>query len=102
MRKLIYIFVLAAMPWFSVGCEKEHFVTDDGAVKLEFSVDTLTFDTVFTTIGTTTRMVTVYNRSDDNMKLTSVSLDSGYHTLPPRFHSARRASGRCSSPPWSF
>lgn len=60
-----------------VGCEREGFVTDDGGVKLEFSADTLAFDTVFTTIGTTTRMVTVYNRSRENLRLSTVTLAGG-------------------------
>ena len=74
------VLVMAAMvlPWGLTSCEKESFVRDGGGVKLEFSVDTLTFDTVFTTIGTTTRMVTVYNRSNDNMRLSWVTLDGGY------------------------
>lgn len=80
MRKFLYIIVLAILPWFSTGCEKESFVTDDGSVKLVFSVDTLAFDTVFTTIGTTTRIVTVYNRSDDHLKLSWVTLRGGYQS----------------------
>lgn len=70
---------LAAMvlPWGLTGCEREGFVTDDGSVKLEFSTDTITFDTVFTTVGTTTRMVTVYNRTDDNLRLSTVTLAGG-------------------------
>ena len=77
MRKLLYILLLGLMPWFSVGCEKESFVTDDGGVRLEFSTDTVAFDTVFTTIGTTTRMLTVYNRTKDNLRLSTVTLAGG-------------------------
>lgn len=80
MKRILYILLLSVTPWFSLSCEKENFVSDEGGVKLEFSVDTLTFDTVFTTIGTTTRMVTVYNRSDDNLRLSAVTLDGGYHS----------------------
>ena len=77
MKRLIYLFVLSVMPWLGISCEKESFVTDDGAVKLTFSADTLTFDTVFTTIGTATRRVTVYNNSSDNLKLNSITLAGG-------------------------
>ncbi len=59
------------------GCEKEGFAVDDGGVKLEFSSDTLSFDTVFTTIGTATRMVTVRNHTKDNLKLSTVTLAGG-------------------------
>lgn len=77
MKRLIYIVILAFLPWLPVSCEKEAFVNDQKGVKLEFSLDTVAFDTVFTTIGTTTRMVTVYNRSDDNLLLSSVTLEKG-------------------------
>lgn len=77
MRRLVYVFFLAVIPWFSISCEKESFKVDDGGVKLEFSTDTLTFDTVFTTVGTTTRIVTIYNRSSDNLKLSMVTLAGG-------------------------
>lgn len=77
MRRLVYVFFLAVIPWFSISCEKESFKVDDDGVKLEFSTDTLTFDTVFTTVGTTTRIVTIYNRSSDNLKLSTVTLSGG-------------------------
>lgn len=77
MRKLLYIMLLGMMPWLSAGCEKESFVTDDGGVKLAFSTDTLTFDTVFTTMGTATRIVTVYNRTSENLRLSTVTLAGG-------------------------
>lgn len=41
----------------------------DESVTLEFSTDTLLFDTVFTTIGSITRNFTVYNPSTDPVKL---------------------------------
>ena len=69
--------VLGLLPWMSVSCEREGFVTDDGAAKLDFSADTLAFDTVFTTVGTPTRMLTVYNRTDDNVRLSTVTLAGG-------------------------
>lgn len=76
MKKLLYILVLAVLPWFSLGCEKEGFA-DESEVRLAFSADTLTFDTVFTTMGTTTLRLTVYNRSSDNVCLSSVTLAGG-------------------------
>lgn len=69
--------LMAVLPWFSLSCEREGFAVDDGAVQLAFSVDTVAFDTVFTTVGTTTRMVTVYNRTSDNLRLSTVTLEGG-------------------------
>ena len=66
------------MPWFSLSCERETFSSDIASDALSFSVDTLSFDTVFTTIGTTTQRLTVYNRTSDNLLIDWVTLDSGY------------------------
>lgn len=77
MKRLIYIVLLAMMPAVLCSCEKESFVRDGGNVELAFSADTLAFDTVFTTVGTATKRVTVYNRSDDNLLLSAVTLEGG-------------------------
>ncbi len=77
MKKLLYGLLLAVfMPWFSVGCEKEDFA-DEGDVRLTFSADTLTFDTVFTTLGSTTLRLTARNDSRDNLRLSTVTLAGG-------------------------
>ena len=71
-------FVAAALlPWVLPSCEREGFVTDDASVGLTFSSDTVAFDTVFTTVGTATRMLTVYNTSSDNLRLSTVTLMGG-------------------------
>lgn len=76
MRKLWYIMLLAVIPWFSLSCEKENYVGEN-EVKLEFSVDTVAFDTLFTTIGSTTRQVKVYNRSNRDVVIGSITLADG-------------------------
>lgn len=76
MRKLWYILLLAVAPWFSLSCEKENYVGEN-EVKLEFSVDTVAFDTLFTTIGSTTRQVKVYNRSNRDVVIGSITLADG-------------------------
>ncbi|MEY3398109.1 MAG: hypothetical protein RL220_703, partial [Bacteroidota bacterium] len=55
------------------SCRKESFVTDPSAT-LEFSTDTVLFDTLFSTIGSTTRVVKVYNRHDENIRISRISL----------------------------
>lgn len=49
----------------------------DNSLKLEFSSDTITFDTVFTTIGSSTRTLMIYNNNNDNLKISSIKLDKG-------------------------
>ncbi len=77
MKRLLYVIVLSVMPMILLSCEQETFVRDGGEVQLAFSIDTVAFDTVFTTMGTATQKVTVYNRSDDNLILSLVTLEKG-------------------------
>lgn len=44
--------------------------------RLSFSVDTLFFDTVFNTVGSATRLVKVYNRSSDRVRIERVVLEN--------------------------
>lgn len=76
MKRLWYILLLAVASWFSLSCEKENYVGEN-EVKLEFSVDTVAFDTLFTTIGSTTRQVKVYNRSNRDVVIGSITLADG-------------------------
>lgn len=58
------------------SCRKDIFVNENDA-RLEFSVDTLLFDTVFTTIGTVTREFKAYNRSNRPVLISSIELAGG-------------------------
>ena len=60
----------------TTSCVKE----DDylsNLVDIKFSTDTLKFDTVFTTLGSTTKQVRVYNTSDYPVKFDRVTLKNG-------------------------
>lgn len=58
------------------SCRKDelYFETDG---KLSFSADTVMFDTIFTTIGSTTRYIKVYNTHNKTIKISSVLLAGG-------------------------
>ena len=56
------------------GCTKISFITDADA-DIAFSVDTLTFDTVFTARGTATRSLKVYNPHDQFISVERIWLD---------------------------
>lgn len=71
-----YTAVVVLMLVFSVGCKKEKFITDSSA-KLEFSNDTIIFDTVFTTVGSTTQYLKIYNRNKGILKVSSIFLEGG-------------------------
>jgi hypothetical protein len=59
-----------------VQCKKDRVNTSPNA-KLDFSQDTLLFDTLFTTIGSTTRYFRVYNPTNEKLILSSISLEQG-------------------------
>lgn len=68
---LLILAVLAAL----AGCRKDLQFTEDG-VELDFSRDTVLFDTVFTTVGTTTKAFTVRNPSKNAVKV-DIALEGG-------------------------
>ncbi|NTV83901.1 MAG: hypothetical protein HGA23_06315, partial [Bacteroidales bacterium] len=58
------------------SCQKE-MVDTDPDVKLGFSSDTIFFDTVFTSLGSTTQSITVHNKGNQKLKISSVRLAGG-------------------------
>lgn len=60
-----------------IACNDEEQFVSDGNALLSFSSDTISFDTVFTTIGSSTKNLQVYNNNDKGVKLPFVRLASG-------------------------
>ncbi|NQT78416.1 MAG: hypothetical protein HQ565_11930 [Bacteroidetes bacterium] len=71
---LPFLLVLAVA--FS-SCRKEHKIDDNPSLKLEFSMDSIIFDTVFTTVGSITRYLKVYNRHDNALNISTIRLLGG-------------------------
>ena len=61
----------------SVSCDDEETYTTSPSALLEFSADTVRFDTVFTTIGSSTQLFKVYNRGGESLMLPFIRLASG-------------------------
>lgn len=61
---------------FASGCGKVQF-SDDPSLQLEFSADTILFDTVFTTIGSVTLPLKVYNRNTEALRIDDIELVGG-------------------------
>lgn len=76
MKKLIYILILLLSLGYLYSCEDEKYLSSSDA-KLLFSVDTVMFDTVFTTIGSTTQHFKIYNPFDQKILISSVKLAKG-------------------------
>ena len=72
MRKLFIVFISLCM----MACQHE-IVSDDPALQLRFSHDTVLFDTVFTTMGTSTQQVMIYNPNKKALHIAQVSMHDG-------------------------
>lgn len=79
MRKhisILSIIVGISMITMLSNCKKEQLLTDNSA-KLEFSTDTVLFDTVFTTIGSTTKYFKIYNNNNGVLNISDIWLPTG-------------------------
>lgn len=73
MKNFFYILILFLSLGYLFSCEDEKYLSSANA-KLLFSVDTVMFDTVFTTIGSTTQHLKVYNPYDQKVLISSIKL----------------------------
>ena len=63
------------LSFFLSNCSKETFHTGD--VTLEFSKDTLRFDTIFTQVGSATRSFKIFNPLDKSVKISKLYMELG-------------------------
>ncbi|MCB0615366.1 MAG: hypothetical protein KDC75_18740, partial [Phaeodactylibacter sp.] len=73
--KYTYYLIMALLGLAFASCDKQADFITDGNFTLEFSLDTLRFDTVFTELGSATRSFKVYNRNDRPLRIDKVSLE---------------------------
>ncbi|MBL7912119.1 MAG: hypothetical protein JNJ41_13755 [Bacteroidia bacterium] len=80
MKTLIKITSIIAVLSFIMfdfsSCKKDKLITDSGA-KLQFSQDSILFDTVFTTVGSSTRNFRIRNKNNQRIKISSIQLLGG-------------------------
>ncbi|MBS1763467.1 MAG: hypothetical protein JSS90_00725 [Bacteroidetes bacterium] len=74
-RKLLGLLLILFLS-VSVSCRKDNLLTDSSA-KLTFSDDTIMFDTVFASIGSTTQYLLVYNNHNRPINISSIKLAGG-------------------------
>ena len=67
---------LALFATLETGCKKEKFITD-GSAQLSFSEDTIIFDTVFTTVGSVTQYLKVYNPHKGIIRISEIYIEGG-------------------------
>lgn len=73
--KISIFLVLVLLVFF--GCKKESTIITDTSARLQFSNDTICFDTVFTTMGSITKQLLVYNTYENALKISKIALAGG-------------------------
>lgn len=58
-------------------CNRNDKIDTNPALRLGFSNDTVLFDTVFTSLGSSTRILKVYNHNDHRVQLSNIRLGGG-------------------------
>ena len=76
----IFFLPLIVIASFASSCRKDQITTDSSA-QLDFSADTVLFDTVFTTIGSTTQLLKVYNNNDQAVSISNIQLEGGNNSM---------------------
>ena len=72
LKKIAIVFLIIISLWH---CRKDvDSVTSSPSAKLSFSQTLIEFDTIFTTVGSTTHQFKVYNNSSEAIKISSVTL----------------------------
>ena len=75
-RIVVLAFVVAA-GFFCTGCNDDDVFSSSVNSRLTFEADTLSFDTVWTGVTSSTRRIRIYNNNKDGVRITSVALGSG-------------------------
>ena len=78
MRKIIFLLFVGLI--ISMSSCREDFVFEPSTGDLKFSRDTIYLDTVFSNIGSSTYTLKVYNTSDKDIKIPTISLAKGVGT----------------------
>ena len=59
------------------SCKKEDVINHDSTLKLAVSADSVIFDTVFTTVGSVTKRLMIYNKSENKLIISNINLTGG-------------------------
>ena len=77
MKKQHIILIFTLLLLAGQACRKTNSISDDPDKKLSFSTDTVLFDTVFTTLGSATHQLRIYNNHKEDLIISSIRLLGG-------------------------
>lgn len=69
----LFVVLFTSLSLF-LSCDNDDNFSSSSSLRLSFSVDTLRFDTVFTTVGTATKRLKIYNQNKDALIISSIQL----------------------------
>ncbi len=81
LRKSVLLILLAGTIALLYHCRPERTYIEENDAKLQFSLDTVYFDTIFTTVGTTTKSFRVYNPHSRFIKIDDIRLAGGDNSV---------------------
>jgi hypothetical protein len=81
-KQIPYLFfvVLVFLTVVFSSCRKEITTDENPSITLSFSNDSIIFDTVFTTLGSATQTLMVYNQSSSRIKISNLQLAGGQNS----------------------
>lgn len=71
------ILFIGLITFLFAACNKDEDITADMNAKISFSADSILFDTVFTSIGSTSRRLKIYNRNPKAISISHIKLSGG-------------------------
>jgi len=76
MRKITAILFFISVLTLVFSCRKDS-IENSSSVQLNFSTDSVLFDTIFTTFGSTTKRLKIYNPNSSPVNISSISVGNG-------------------------
>ena len=80
MKRISFLLSLAVamlLASVAVSCSVDESFTTDRSALLSFSQDTVSFDTVFTSVGSSTQNIRVFNNQNEGIRISNIRLASG-------------------------
>ena len=72
--------LVLVLSFFLSNCKKEK-LNLSASTKVSFSSDTILFDTIFTTVGSTTKRFKIYNRINQKISISNIWLEQGTSSM---------------------
>lgn len=73
-------FILPLLAFLTAACSDYESFSDAPGFRLSFSADTIAFDTLVSTIPSSTKTLYVYNYNDDGMRISAIQLENGINS----------------------